>query len=48
MALGDKTLIYWPERPTEERDYLAVRTKEGALVSHKGELKGMYGDFPYS
>lgn len=48
MALGDRTLVYWPQRPNEDRDFLAIRTNEGALISQKGELKGMYKEVSHS
>ena len=46
MAIGNKALIYWPEQPSDEKDYLAIRTKEGALISHKGDLKGIHKEMP--
>jgi hypothetical protein len=46
MGVGKNGLIFWPEQPNDEKDYLATRTRLGALISHKGELKGVYKELP--
>ena len=48
MAITDKSLLYLPLSPHDDKDYLAIRTREGALVSHKGEIKGLHKDASYS
>ena len=41
-----KLAVFWPNNPTEETDQLAVRTREGAMASAKGEVKGMHVNMP--
>lgn len=46
VGLGEKSLMFWPDKKLEDTDYLAIRTREGALITHKSELKGVYGELP--
>ena len=35
IGFGSKALVFWPEQNLEDKDYLAIRTRTGALVSQK-------------
>ncbi len=38
--------MFWPDHRLEDKDYLAIRTVDGGVISHKGEFKGVYDKLP--